>query len=165
MASPPEDAEFRKALRGVKALREHRRAELRRAQPTSDSRQSEAVSLDEVVDSDEELAFIRNGYSRDILRKLRRGYWVVEDHLDLHGMNRLEAVSQTERFLKKCVKLKLRCVRIVHGRGLGSYNREPVLKAMLRKWLPLREEILAFSQAPAAQGGSRAVLLLLRSRP
>jgi DNA-nicking Smr family endonuclease len=57
----------------------------------------------------------------------------------------------------------LRCVRIVHGKGLSSHNREPVLKGMLRKWLPLREELLAFSQAPTAHGGSGALLVLLRN--
>jgi DNA-nicking Smr family endonuclease len=56
----------------------------------------------------------------------------------------------------------VRCVRIVHGKGLGSRNREPVLKGKLRKWLALRDEVLAFCQAPAAEGGSGAALVLLR---
>jgi DNA-nicking Smr family endonuclease len=56
----------------------------------------------------------------------------------------------------------VRCVRIVHGKGLGSRNREPVLKGKVRKWLTLRDEVLAFCQAPAPQGGSGAVLVLLK---
>ena len=177
MASPPEDDEFREALRGVRPLGESRRVELRRARPAPYPRQTQLderaalaeslsgpVSLDDALDSGEELAFIRNGYSRDILRKLRRGHWVVEDHLDLHGMNRLEAAVSVNDFLRRSMARRLRCVRIVHGKGLGSRNREPVLKGLLRKWLLTREEVLAFSQAPAPQGGSGALLVLLKSR-
>ena len=176
MSSPPEDEEFRQALLGVEPLPRSRRAVLRRARPAPYPRQTQLderaalaeslsgpVSVDDALDSGEELSFIRNGYSRDVLRKLRRGHWVVEDHLDLHGMNRLEAAVSVNDFLRRCMARRLRCVRIVHGKGLGSHNREPVLKGMLRKWLPLREDVMAFSQAPSAHGGSGAVLLLLRS--
>jgi len=86
---------------------------------------------------------------------------VVEEELDLHGMNRHVAAIGVSEFLRHCRRRGRRCVRIVHGKGLGSRQREPVLKGLLRKWL-LREEVLAFSQAPAAQGGSGAVLVLLK---
>ena len=122
---------------------------------------SAPVSLDDAIDSGEELAFVRDGIGRDVLRKLRRGYWVVQDELDLHGMNRRRALFHTDLFLKESLKRQRRCVRIIHGKGLGSHNREPVLKGLLRKWLQQRSEVLAFSQAPGAQGGSGAVLVLL----
>src|SRR5882762_1604804 len=167
MASPPEDEDFRRALQGVEPLPRSRRAVLRRARPAPFPRQTQLderaalaesltgpLSLDDAIESGEEL---------DVLRKLRRGHWVVEDQLDLHGMNRLEAAVSVSDFLRRCMARRLRCVRIVHGKGLGSHNREPVLKGMLRKWLPLREELLAFTQAPTAHGGSGAVLLLLRN--
>src|SRR5258708_23807517 len=100
MGSPPESDEFREALRGVQPLGQSRRVELRRARPSPYPRQTQLderaalaeslgpVSLDDALDSGEELSFIRNGYSRDVLRKLRRGHWVVEDQLDLPGLNR-----------------------------------------------------------------------------
>jgi DNA-nicking Smr family endonuclease len=120
------------------------------------------VSIDDALDSGTELTYLADGLRRDVLRKLRRGYWVVEDELDLHGMNRQTAALSVAEFLNACRKRRVRCVRVVHGKGRGSHNREPVLKGLLRKWL-LREEVLAFSQAPAAQGGSGAVLVLLKS--
>jgi DNA-nicking Smr family endonuclease len=120
------------------------------------------VSIDDALDSGTELTYLATGLQRDVLRKLRRGFWVVEDELDLHGMNRHSAAVAVPDFLKAAKKRHARCVRIVHGKGLGSPRREPVLKGLLRKWL-LREEVLAFSQAPAAQGGSGAVLVLLKS--
>jgi DNA-nicking Smr family endonuclease len=120
------------------------------------------VTLDDALDSGDELAYLREGLGRDLLRKLRRGHWVVEDELDLHGMNRHAAAISVTEFLRHCRHRRLGCVRIVHGKGRGSHQREPVLKGLLRKWL-LRQDVLAFSQAPAAQGGSGAVLVLLKS--
>ena len=121
------------------------------------------LSIDDAIESGEELVFLRDGFPRQLLRKLRRGHWVAEDNLDLHGMNRVEAAAAVAAFLRRCLARRLRCVRIVHGKGLGSRNREPVLKTKLRKWLALRDEVLAFCQAPAADGGGGAALVLLKT--
>ena len=176
MPSPPDDEELRKALAGVKPLAAPRRRELRADPPAPRPRQTErderealAESLrgprnaDESMDSGEELVYLREGLSPQILRKLRRGLWVVEDALDLHGMNRVQAAAGVAAFLRHCVQRRVRCVRIVHGKGLGSHNREPVLKGKLRGWLAQREEVLAYCQAPAREGGSGAVLVLLKA--
>jgi DNA-nicking Smr family endonuclease len=175
MGSPPEDEDFRAALAGVAPLPQPRRVALPRPRPRPTPHQtrrderaalaeslSAPVSLDDAIDSGEELSFLREGFGRDVLRKLRRGHWVVQGELDLHGMNREHALFQTHRFLNESAKRHIRCVRIVHGKGLGSPNREPVLKGLLRKWLQQRADVLAFSQAPAVQGGSGAVLVLLK---
>jgi DNA-nicking Smr family endonuclease len=175
MRSPPEDDEFRRATRDVEPLRAPRRTEPRRASAPPEPRQTrrderaalkESLagprSLDDAIDSGEELVFLREGLSRNILRQLRRGHWVVQEHLDLHGMNRDQAADAVADFLRECRARQLRCVRIVHGKGRGSHNREPVLKGKLRKWLVVRDEVLAFCQAPATQGGSGAVLVLLK---
>ncbi|HET7197218.1 MAG TPA: Smr/MutS family protein [Burkholderiales bacterium] len=157
---PPED---------VVPLPEGKRAELPRPRPAPLPRQTrldEAAVLrdslgpfavDEAMDSGEELLFVRPGVSRQTLRKMRRGHWVVEANLDLHGLTRAEAAASVGEFLQRCAARRLRCVRIVHGKGLG------VLKAKLRRWLPMKDEVLAFTQAPSAQGGSGALLVLLRS--
>jgi DNA-nicking Smr family endonuclease len=173
MASPPEDDDFRRAVADAKPL-VHRRKVLRGKRPAPIARQrlrdehaalAESlgpVTLDDALDSGDELAYLREGLGRDMLRKLRRGHWVVEDELDLHGMNRHTAAISLTEFLRHCRHRHLGCVRIVHGKGRGSHHREPVLKGLLRKWL-VRQDVLAFSQAPAAQGGSGAVLVLLKS--
>ena len=103
----------------------------------------------------EPLRFLRPGHSPDLLRKLRRGAWRVEDELDLHGLNRTAAAQAVSDFLDEAIGM--RCVRIVHGKGLG------VLRDVLRAALPARAEVLGFVEAPAAQGGSGAVLVLLKS--
>src|SRR5262245_33457657 len=174
MRTPPDDEDFRKALAGVEPLAEPRRKPLARPRPApvaTQTRRDERAALDEslhgplsvddALDSGAELVYAREGLRRDVLRKLRRGHWVIEDQLDLHGMNRAQAAVAVAEFLRRCVHRRMGCVRIVHGKGLGSRNREPVLKAKLRKWL-LREEVLAYCQAPAAEGGSGAVLVLLK---
>jgi DNA-nicking Smr family endonuclease len=169
-----EDADFRRAVADAEPLPQPKRVVHRKLvaplarQRLRDERAALAeslagpVSLDDALDSGDELVYLRDGLQREVLRKLRRGHWVVEDELDLHGMNRHVAAVSVSAFLRHCRRRGRLCVRIVHGKGLGSRQREPVLKALLRKWL-LREDVLAFSQAPAAQGGSGAVLVLLKS--
>ena len=157
MASPP-DEDFRK---GVEPLAAPRRVERARPRPAPLPR--ETLPPDQAIDTGEEIAFLRPGLSSQVLRRLRRGHWVVEDHLDLHGMNRSEAAAAVREFLHDCRARRLGCVRIVHGKGLGSRNREPVLKGKVYHWLKMREEVLAFSQAPAAHGGAGAVLVLLKT--
>jgi DNA-nicking Smr family endonuclease len=105
----------------------------------------------------EPLKFLRPGHSPDLLRKLRRGQWRVEEELDLHGLNRIQAGYALSEFLDEAVSRDLRCVRIVHGKGLG------VLREALRVDLPARAEVLGFAEAPPAQGGAGAVLVLLRA--
>ena len=115
-------------------------------------------SLDDALESGEALSYLREGMARETLRKLRRGHWAIQDGIDLHGLNRDQAAAIMVDFLNQCVARGRRCVRIVHGKGLG------ILKAKLGNWLPQREEILAFCQAPANEGGSGALLVLLKTK-
>ena len=169
--------EFRKAVGDVTPLERPRRAELRAPAPkpvAAQRRRDELavleeslqgpVSLDDALDSGEELAYLRPGLSRQMLRRLRRGHWTIQGALDLHGLSWSQSAVAVADFLRECVARGARCVRVVHGKGLRSPNREPVLKGKLRKWLPLRQEVLAYCQAPAAEGGSGALLVLLKSK-
>ena len=116
------------------------------------------------LETGEELLYLREGHSPDILSKLRRGHWVVQAAIDLHGLVSDEARLYVASFLSDCKKRGLRCVRIVHGKGLGSRNREPVLKNKLRSWLIQRDEVIAYAQARRTDGGSGAVIVLLKSQ-
>ena len=120
------------------------------------------IHWEQSMETGEELVFLRPGLSREILRRLRRGHWAIQDEFDLHGMNRDQARHLLAQFLAASGRRGLRCLRIVHGKGLRSPNREPVLKNKVRDWLVQREDVLAFCQAPAAQGGGGAVLALLK---
>lgn len=124
---------------------------------------SDHVYWADSLESGEELVFLRHGLQFAVLRKLRRGHWVTQGELDLHGLTSAEAKLELVDFLHHCQKSGLRCVRIIHGKGLRSKNREPVLKNKVAHWLMQREEILAFCQARAMDGGSGAMLVLLRS--
>jgi DNA-nicking Smr family endonuclease len=108
-----------------------------------------------------EEAYLRAGHSPDILRKLRRMQWPIEDEIDLHGMTLDEAVIATGRFIDEAMRYGLRCVRVIHGKGLRSPGGEPVLKGRIRQLLAARDDVRAFVEPPAAQGGSGAVLVLL----
>jgi len=125
--------------------------------------ESLAVSdvLELQLEGGDEAAWLRPGLNRSVLRDLRRGRWVVQADVDLHGLNRDEARWQVAEFLADCLRRGQRCVRIVHGKGLGSPGREPVLKRLVLGWLTQRREVLAFCQARAAEGGAGAVRVLL----
>jgi DNA-nicking Smr family endonuclease len=124
---------------------------------------SDEFNVDTLLDTDEELSFTRGNIGQDTLRKLRRGHWVIQSQLDLHGMRREEAREALAEFLRNAVKRGVRCVRIIHGKGLGSVNREPVLKSKVRSWLVQKEEVIAFCQARAAEGGAGALVVLLKA--
>ncbi len=134
-----------------------------------DERQALADSLSDhyipahELETGEELLYLREGHAPDILSKLRRGHWVVQAAIDLHGLISDEARVYVATFLNDCKKRGLRCVRIVHGKGLGSRNKEPVLKHKLRNWLVQRDEVIAYAQARKIDGGSGAVIVLLKA--
>ena len=118
--------------------------------------------LEVLLEGGDEMAFLRSGLPRTLLRDLRRGRWVTQDELDLHGMGRDEARQALSEFLAESLAQGHRCLRIVHGKGLRSPGREPVLKELVRHWLAHRQEVLAYCQARAADGGGGAVAVLLQ---
>ncbi|MBP9712376.1 MAG: Smr/MutS family protein [Sterolibacterium sp.] len=112
--------------------------------------------------SGDELTWLRPGLPRKLLTDLRRNRWRVEDGLDLHGLDRDAARDQLITFIAHSLMGRLRCVRIVHGQGSSTLGRESVLKSVVRRWLAHRPEVLAYCQAPSADGGAGAVWVLLR---
>jgi len=111
-----------------------------------------------------EQTFLRKGLGSDILVKLRRAHWTTQGVLDLHGMTTDEAHDTLADFLLDARNRGLRCVRIIHGKGLTSPNREPVLKGKVRRWLSQWDDVLAYCEAARHAGGSGAVVVLLRGR-
>jgi len=111
-----------------------------------------------------EQTFVRRGIGSDVLAKLRRGHWSVQGELDLHGHTSVEARDTLADFLDEARQRGYRCVRVIHGKGLTSPNREPVLKGKVRRWLSHWDDVLAYCEAPQHAGGGGAVLILLRGR-
>lgn len=109
-------------------------------------------------------SFMRPGMTSQTLRRLRRGYWKIEETLDLHGFTRDEARQELNSFLENCIRNKYRCIRVVHGKGLGSRDHEPVLKTRVGNWLIQCADVLAFCQAKPVDGGGGAILILLKNR-
>jgi DNA-nicking Smr family endonuclease len=166
---------FRREVGEVAPLVAPPRAELSRTPPLPHPLQTqldeqavlhEAIS-DEfdpevLLDIDESLSYCRPGISQEIVRKLRRGAWIVQAQLDLHGMRREEAREALAEFIRESSKRGLRCLRVIHGKGLGSVGKEPVLKGKVRAWLVQKAEVIAFCQARPHDGGAGAVLVLLQ---
>jgi len=113
------------------------------------------------LEVDAEQTFRRTGLGVDVVSKLRRGHWAVQAEIDLHGHTSDEAHDALVLFLAEARSHGWRCVRVIHGKGLSSPNREPVLKGKVRRWLTHRNEVLAYCEAPRHGGGSGAVLVLL----
>ncbi len=124
---------------------------------------SDEFSIDTLLEVDETLSYARSGVGQDVLKKLRGGGWVIQGQLDLHGLRVDQAREAIVQFIRDAVKRGDRCVRIIHGKGLGSMNRKPVLKSKVRNWLVQKEEVIAFCTARAADGGSGALMVLLQA--
>ena len=122
---------------------------------------SDEFDVETLLDTDEALSFRRPGMGPDVIRKLRRGGWAIQAQLDLHGLRREDAREALVAFIKDAAKMGWRCVRVVHGKGLGSPGKTPVLKGRVQSWLIQKTEVLAFVQARPAQGGAGALVVLL----
>ena len=107
--------------------------------------------------------FLRDGLNRMTLRKLRRGEWLIQDELDLHGLNNDDSRRLLNTFMQQAIQRGLRCVSVIHGKGWRSEGRDGILKVHTRHWLTQHEQVLAYCEAPQKAGGSGAVWVLLRN--
>ena len=123
---------------------------------------SDLFDVDGLLDDDPTLSYSANGVGSDVVRKLRKRHWPVQDELDLHGMTRDTARDQVGDFLRRMMRRGVRCVRVIHGKGYGSAGGEPVLRAMVHSWLVQKDEVVAFCVANKADGGHGALIVLLK---
>ena len=169
---------FINAAGAVNRLPDKRRAPLKKAPPSTEPRQQqlddravlvEAISdefdIGTLLDVDEHMSFRRPGIGIDVTRRLRRGEWSIQRQLDLHGLRSDDARDTLSHFIREAHKHGIRCVRVVHGKGLGSPGKAPVLKSKVHSWLVQKKEVLAFVQAKPADGGAGALVVLLIQAP
>jgi DNA-nicking Smr family endonuclease len=115
------------------------------------------------IEAGESLAFHRPDISRNVIRQLRRGKYAIQAEIDLHGLTVSEAQTELRSFITECVDRNLRCIRVVHGKGLRSGDKGPVLKANVNYWLPNWDDVLAFCSALPRHGGTGAIYVLLKT--
>ncbi len=123
---------------------------------------SDEFDAETLLHTDEHLSFRRPGMGVDVVRRLRAGTWSIQRQIDLHGLRREDARDALGQFIREAHKEGLRCVRVVHGKGLGSPGRMPVLKGRVHSWLIQKNEVMAFVQARPVDGGAGALVVLLR---
>jgi DNA-nicking Smr family endonuclease len=123
---------------------------------------SDDVDITSLLDTDADLSYRRTGVGPDVPQKLRRGVWSIQAQVDLHGLRTDDAREALGKFIRTAHKQGIRCIRVVHGKGLGSPGKAPVLKDKVRRWLVQKAEVLCFVQAPPMQGGKGALLVLLQ---
>ena len=123
---------------------------------------SDEVDVTTLLETDEHLSFRRPGVGADVTQKLRKGKWAIQKQIDLHGLRSDEARETLTTFIREAHKQGIRCVRVVHGKGLGSPGKAPVLKEKVHRWLVQKTEVVAFVQAQPAQGGAGALVVLLQ---
>lgn len=166
---------FRKAVSGAKPLRTEDRAAEPSPKPKPKARfarADESAALQESLGADiddierhsgDSLRFHRPFVGRRTMRKLARGNFSVQAEIDLHGMTTAEAQPRLADFIENCAREGKLCVRVVHGKGLGSGNRGPVLKQKVNRWLRQWDAVLAFVSTRQVDGGTGAVYVLLQS--
>jgi DNA-nicking Smr family endonuclease len=153
---PAQEAELRAAAGRPRTAEEETAAVLR------ESMLSDQFDVDGLLDEDPTLSWSAPGVGPDVVKKLRKRHWQVEDELDLHGLTRDLARRQVDAWLRHCVKRGVRCVRIIHGVGYGSAGGEPVLRGMVHSWLVQTAEVVAFCAAGRTDGGHGALIVLLK---
>lgn len=172
---PPDDDDpqvFRRAMAGVRPLTakaaiapsSRPRAVARFARARREPRAAEAVPgrSPAVRETGGQLQFRRAGVREAVVAKLARGQFPVEAEADLHGMRLHPAQDALRDFIGNCVVRRLRCVRVIHGKGLRSGPDGPVLKIAVSHWLRQFDAVAAYASARPADGGSGAVYVLLR---
>lgn len=163
---------FREAVRGVKPLaksapatrapRPKPLARFTRADRAAVLRESlSAQASDPALAGGEELVYRARGVQPGVLRRLRRGEYRIEREIDLHGLSVAQAKQALRRFLIEALEDKVCCVRIVHGKGLRSGHRGPVLKTTVSALLRRTGAVLGYVSARPADGGTGAVYVLL----
>ena len=168
-----ETALFREAVRDVRRLRATTplpakpkpvpQARFKRADEKAVLKESLLPVADPAaLETGDELSFRRQGVPETVLRKLRRGEYVVEAEIDLHGLIAVETRAVLREFIANAVARNLTCVRIIHGKGRRSGPRGPVLKNVVNLWLRQSDPVTAFGSARGVDGGSGAVYVLLR---
>ena len=169
-----EDEQFKRAMQGVRPLRS-RAPPPAAARPRAVARFSRAErdhallensatpASGTVLVAGDEMTFHRPGVAEGVLRKLRRGQIPIEAEIDLHGLRRHAAHDALRAFLAECVLQRLTCVRVIHGKGLRSGPGGPILKQVVSHWLRQIENVVAFTSAQTAGGGTGAVYVLLTS--
>lgn len=180
-----EEAEvFRNSLGGVQKMKDANRyvpgpakVDIKVAKPASKKFASQAeddadvmkqllsdeFGVEHRLEEDPSLSYVRDGVGPDVLKKLRKREWPVQDELDLHGMNRDEARGALTDFLLRAEKKGQRCVRIIYGKGFGSAGGEPVLRSIVHSWLVQKNEVVAFCVASRTDGGHGALIVLLNA--
>lgn len=173
------DIDLARAFADVQKLSPHNRARIERPRPAPIPQHTLADERDVLIASkygdnpapqawdtgqefEHEQTFVRAGLGTDLASKLRRGHWSVQGELDLHGMIVDEAHDALSDFIVAARHRRHRCVRVIHGKGLTSPNKEPVLKGKVRRWLAHWDEVLAYTEAPRHAGGGGAILVLLK---
>jgi len=170
---PNNSSLFKDTLNGVKPLEQNRVAPYRAPKSTqalqrqADDRrvmQELLEESDELVSfhSGDELKFLRDGYPPRLIKRLRRGDFSVQDELDLHGLIASEAKQETHYFINQCAKDRISAVRIIHGKGLNSRDKKPVIKNLLIGWLKKNQHVVAACSTPSNDGGTGAVYVLLK---
>ena len=123
---------------------------------------SDDFDVSTLLDTDDELSYRSKGIGTDVTQKLRKGHWSLQGQIDLHGLRSDEAREALGQFIRDATKRGWRCVRVVHGKGLGSPGKTPVLKSKVQRWLVQKTEVLAFVQAKGSEGGAGALVVLLK---
>jgi DNA-nicking Smr family endonuclease len=169
---------FRDAVKDAARLPESSQADTGAARPPPHARHHEAdelaaleasqlamypspMSWDIGADIEDEQSFLRAAVSPELLRKLRRGQWTIDAEIDLHHHTQDQAHQALMAFMQNARNRGWRCVRIIHGKGLSSHQKIPVLRSKVRRWLQQKDEVLAYCEPRPNGGGSGAVLVLL----
>ncbi len=166
-----DDQFFQDALEDVQPFSQNRTEPYRKFLPPrplylddgSPEEEEQDYYSDNEIETTDELYFARPGIQHRVVQELRRGHLEIGLELDLHGLTVRHAREDLNQFIAECHRRGIRCARIIHGKGYGSEDRQPILKQKVNIWLRQRKDVLAFTSATRRDGGTGAAYVLLRN--
>ncbi|MBB6055393.1 endonuclease SmrB [Tolumonas osonensis] len=156
---------FREAITGVRQIKQDtirlqspaikQKAQIREIRESQQAQHYFSDEYEPLLSQEGPVRYNRSDVSAYEVKKLRRGDYIPDMMLDLHGLTQQQAKSELGALIEACRRQHIRCACVMHGHGKN------ILKQRIPLWLAQHPDVMAFHQATKLWGGDAAILVLI----